>query len=213
MTSALAQRHERVSAARLGCLIGAIVWTAAPAGLAAKEWQPTVDYKAERVITAGEEAETLRVFYSAGKERLDRVGDDNDDRSDIVRRDRGVVWYLLNRDKVYVEVPIEESEITENPWGDKTTLTRVGPDTLDGAPAVRFRITGEIDGSLWLSNENVPLRIVGVGQEEGVRYNFRFEQRNIVVGPLAPTLFEIPAGYRKIKPGEPARAAQPAKSR
>jgi hypothetical protein len=212
MSPARAQNHPGLSLARLAAWVGVVAAIAAPAAAAGKDWQPLVDYKAERVVTAGEEAETLRVFYSAGKERLDRVGDDSDDRSDIIRRDRGVVWYLLNRDKVYVEVPIDEAEITEHPWGDKTTLTRVGPDTLDGAAAVRFRIAGEIDGSLWLSADNVPLRIVGVGQEEGVKYNFRFEQRSVVVGPLAPQLFEIPAGYRKIKPGEPARA-QPPKTR
>jgi hypothetical protein len=161
--------------------------------------QPTVAYAAERVISVDDESEVMKVSVSPGRERLDRQGDDGEVQSEIIRHDRGIVWFVVHGEKIYMEMPLDAAEVKTLPWGDNVTMTRVGAETINGMAAVKFRLAGDISGNLWMTAENIPLRMVGSAVEEGVRYEIRFEQRNVIVGAQAPRLFEIPAGFKKVE--------------
>jgi Domain of unknown function (DUF4412) len=170
--------------------------------------QPTVAYTAERVIAVDDESEVMRVHVSPGRERLDRQGDDGEVQSEIIRHDRGIVWFVVHSEKIYMEMPLDAAEVKTMPWGDNVTMTRVGTETVNGMPAVKFKLAGDISGNLWMTAENIPLRMVGSAIEEGVKYEIRFEQRNVVVGAQAPRLFEIPAGFKKVEMSDVDEPAQ-----
>jgi hypothetical protein len=160
---------------------------------------PAVAYTAERVIAVDDESEVMRVHVSPGRERVDRQGDDGEVQSEIIRHDRGVVWFVVHGEKIYMEMPLDAAEVKTIPWGDNVSMTRVGAETVNGVAAVKFKLGGDINGNLWLTAENIPLRMMGSVVEDGVKYEIRFEQRNVVVGAQAPRLFEIPAGFRKVE--------------
>jgi hypothetical protein len=75
----------------------------------------------------------------------------------------------------------------------------IGPDTVDGRPADKWRLTAtrgdqHSDALMWVDTK---LRFV----TKSVDSASTSEVRNIQEGPQSPDLFEVPPGYKRLKAG------------
>jgi hypothetical protein len=184
-------------------LLAALLVTLIPATAAGEPMRPAaVPYRAERILSSDGESETFRVFYSPGKERLESVAPGGGAQVTIVRYDRGIVWFLLADEKAYIELSIEEAEMTTTPLGDGVDLTAVGSEKVNRMATTKYRVAGEVEGFAWLTREHIPVRLRVSASDGGVSYHWRMEQRDIRTGPQDPGLFELPPGWQRKELGE-----------
>jgi len=80
----------------------------------------------------------------------------------------------------------------------------VGQETVNGIATTKYEIDetapeGHASGTLWLSNEGIPMRLAGsFTAAKGRVSTVRWELSHVKLGPQPPALFETPQGYSKL---------------
>jgi hypothetical protein len=88
-------------------------------------------------------------------------------------------------------------EITKNP---------IGRDTVNGIATIKYAIDqsiaeGRATGTLWLSREGIPMRLVGTfTAAKGKVSTVRWELKHVKTGRQPAALFEPPQGWSKLPP-------------
>ena len=123
--------------------------------------------------------------------------------SSLIKWDSEVVWSLMHDQKMYMEVPPEQSGW--EPYEARACTgyqggEQQGNETVNGRAAEKWRCTGQTnvaqgkqpaDAIVWYDPE-LEMEIKTVSDNGDV-----FEIRDIAVGAQDDSMFEIPAGYRK----------------
>jgi len=129
--------------------------------------------------------------------------------STIVRGDAQKIFLILHSNKTYAETAGGKDDI---PGGlpvmfgakmEKSDLVRLGVEQIQGYTAVKYRFLAKYGGKRrgrprvhleWVAPEfDLPLRSMLEGEPASQ------ELRNITVGPVPAHVFELPAGYVKVK--------------
>lgn len=144
---------------------------------------------------------TGKLYFSADKERREMVGFGN--KSIIIRRrDKGVTWQLMPREKVYMESHggPEHQDPERMMREGRVKFTKLGSERVNGMPTTKYRIEivhedgSRFNGHHWITKKNIPVRMKGVSKGR----RFQIDYTNIQIGKQDPTIFEIPAGYRRM---------------
>lgn len=119
----------------------------------------------------------------------------------IARMDLGKTWILLPEDRLYVEQPLDQSQIMGMQQKATGEVSRIfeGKDKIDGKSAEKYRITYESQGKryvmlVWfIPGIEMPVKTVA---EDG---SWLTEYKNITVKKQPESLFEIPGDYKKLQ--------------
>ena len=133
----------------------------------------------------------------------------------INRPDKHVAWSLMPQSKQYMEVPVSEDEMGDQPENWNQDLQKegkfLGKETVNGVECNKYELSEDQHKvTYWISvKDNIPVRILS--EEMEVNY------KNIRTGNVPNKLFEIPAGYRKLNipniPGMIPRSGMPPATR
>ena len=127
----------------------------------------------------------------------------------ITRPDLGVTWQLFPKSMKYVERPIgtQEGPPVVNPKDIKIDTEKLGEETIDGHPCVKWKVTMTTPdaksvtyyswGAQDLDNFEIKKEFTGTANESTV-----FEYSNIALGDPDKSVFEIPAGYTQAPESE-----------
>lgn len=158
-----------------------------------------LDFSAETVMTHGGNKTTGKIFFSTDRFRMDMTSPQK--MSTITRTDKKVVWNIMHKEKMYMEMPFDPKgrpAVTEKMEGE-VERKQVGAETVDGHAAKKFLITYKIDNKKneiyqWLATDiNFPVKSAAV---DG---SWIQEYRNIRMGAQPESLFEVPSGYKKMQ--------------
>lgn len=163
---------------------------------------PQIDYSAERTVLRGQRWQNMRVFYSPGKERMDLRGALAGGNSIILRRDLGKSWIVIPLLQAYAELPANIGADIDGLL-DNLKLTPDGQENIDGLNTARYRTGGGMQGYMWLTRNDIPVRIEGQARIDGVERLTKIEQRDIQIGPQDTALFEPPSGLQRIELNDP----------
>jgi len=149
-----------------------------------------------------------RYYVAEKKMRMESFGERGEGSIAIIRMDQQKM-YALQEDKTYLTVPLKGDKIPDfaelgsmvgGEAAPKVTQEKVGSETVNGFQTEKFRVTATIKvmgkthtmtSFLWKAKEfDLPVRT----QDE--QSGLVVEMRNIREGAPAPSLFEVPAGYR-----------------
>jgi len=175
--------------------------------------QPQKDYSADFVVqvTIGQEEPLTipgKVYYSKGKERRETVmmGRKN---ITIRREDKTLLWTLMPENRMYMEHSLDGDSRDRDPAmmvrENDVEITQVASEKVNGVQTVKYRMrvtdpqSEPIEGFIWLSKDNIPVRIEGESTEGGERNQFVIDTKNIQLGPQSSYLFELPAGYQRMQ--------------
>jgi len=180
-----------------------------PAG-ADKLPRPTVGYAADLVMQTDEGGQggpmtvTGRLYATPDRQRreIEMMGR----RSVLItRRDKGVIWILMKEQSMYMEQRIDQGD-DPDPFADWDTanlkMTRLGKERVNGVKATKYRVEidndhgGRESGLLWLTKDNIPVRMEATDTSEGAPHHVTMDYKNLKVGKQDPKLFKIPTGYR-----------------
>ncbi len=162
---------------------------------------PSVDYQAERIVESSAGNFTGRVYYSADKERTDtEMGGFQDVR--IVRRDRNVVWNLMPAQRMVRETDLRAArDPAAPPSGDETSISVVGPETVEGVAATKYKLIakdGGAGGFMWFTREGIAVKMDLLQKEGGKASRMTVTLRNLQIGAVDAMVFEVPEGYSKM---------------
>jgi hypothetical protein len=187
---------------------------------------PKVDYSADLVMDMGKgpDGRTMvvkgKIFASKGNERREMLSA-GQERVIITRRDKGVNWMLIPEQKNYMETLKDKGE--KDPERimreSDVKLTKLGSEKINGVMAIKYEIestdpgSGQFKGFLWVTKENIPVRMEGGQKGMGSGQHFRIDYTRIRIGKQDASLFEVPTDYDRLAipqmPGFPGMGAMP----
>jgi len=187
----------RLAAAAMGAALAVAALSPAPAG--AQLPVADVAYSADSIVRVGTMEIPARVYHDAGRERRDMTIQGME-QTIILRPDLDTVYVVMPMMNMGFEVSLDSMPIPRaEDMMDTGDLEEVGRETMAGLDTTKYRIArssedGMAEGFVWISDENIPVRVEGVAQSGGQREDFVMYLENIEIGPQDPALFERPEG-------------------
>ena len=156
----------------------------------------------------------VRIYVSGAWRRSEVHMDGKLQHIEITRPDRNVVYLVDGSDRTYIERPFEElrakgwsssggfslADYQENARKGRSTLTRLGAETINGQACEKYEIAyGKLSQlHFWVSvRTGLPVLHRFVLPRD---LKARIEWSNLKVGPQPAALFEPPRGYGKVQP-------------
>lgn len=162
------------------------------------------ELSATLVSTSGGQTMTSKIYMKPDKFRTDSEAAGS---STIVRKDLNKVWMIMPSQKTYMEMPgvMDESiQTAEEKVKGEISRKEVGSEPVDGHPSTKYEVTARVDGSevrmyqWWATDISFPVRTAAI---DG---SWVMEYRDIRTGSQPDSLFEVPAGFKKMNlPGLP----------
>ena len=163
----------------------------------------TVGFSAERTLVIDGKSYVGRMAAMPGRERHEQKIQGFSPVF-LLRADQPLADVVLAQLHTIVQFALPpELRILGRPELKKKPL---GRDTVNGVVTTKYAIDetvpeGHASGTLWLSAEGIPMRLVGnFVAENGKPSTIRWELKDVKIGPQPAVLFEAPAGYSKLPP-------------
>jgi hypothetical protein len=164
---------------------------------------PSVEYTAESYLETAYGVQQGPVYFAPGKERRE-FNMDGIRMVNIIRRDRNVIWSLMPEDKMYMEMKPSKENSAGDLGGYQIEQTMIGPETLDGVQTTKSKIimTGpdgeKMGGFMWITAEGIVVKMDAIAMDKKSKARIKTELKNLVVGDVDDSLFEIPEDYTKM---------------
>jgi hypothetical protein len=137
----------------------------------------------------------------------------------ITRPDLGVVWVVdpTSRSYYLARLPADQrgaGGLLSASLEEKKLLSR---ETVDGLATSHYRVRfaktaeGQLTGEIWLTAENIVLRLEGSVRKDGRSTPLRMALSELRIGPQPADAFEPPAEFRLVPASHPTMGvfAQP----
>jgi hypothetical protein len=158
------------------------------------------EFSADTITThKGGVSTTGKIYYSTDRFRMDMKAPN--EMTMITRMDKKVVWNIMPKEKMYMELPFDlknKPKVEEKMEGE-IERKHVGNETIDGHPTKKYLITYKHANQKeqmyqWLATDiDFPVK------SSAIDGSWVQEFRNIKMGSQPKSLFELPAGYKKIQ--------------
>jgi outer membrane lipoprotein-sorting protein len=153
-----------------------------------------VEFSADMVIVPkGDEPVKGKIFVKGDKIRQETTEED-ETQIMIIRPDKKVTWMITPEEKTYMEMPYQSSDKTFEEWtAEKEKNAKpLGEETVSGMPCKKFEVVEDGEKTIfWLSKQFAfPIKV----EDSDVT----MEYKNIKLGTLDDSLFELPAGYERM---------------
>lgn len=155
------------------------------------------ELEADTIMVENGEKQKGKIYIKGDKYRIQREGETE---YIILRHDKKVMWIVIPSEKVYVEMPLDETKTPKIQEKNPGEVSRklIGAETIDGHPTNKYEITVR-EGSRtetfyqWTATElNFPIKTSAVKGEWSVEFENLKET-------VSESVFQIPKGYEKAK--------------
>lgn len=162
------------------------------------------NFSAEVETTTDRGTFTSKIFSKDGKQRIENSARGRETVS-ILRPDKKVAWMLMPGRKTYMEMPFDSrrqdiSSLLHDPT-IKTEKEFLGHETVDSHPARKYHLTlirdgrKEASGFIWEASDLNNFPVKHQNEDKTVTTVWK----NIKFDGVPDSLFEIPAGYKKME--------------
>ncbi len=158
------------------------------------------EFSADTILTYEGGRETKgKIYFKPDKYRMDMKV--QEEMIMITRVDKKVIWNIMPAQKMYMEMPfnLKNKPKVEEKFEGEIDRKLVGNETIDGHPAKKYLITYKSDNEKhqvyqWFATDiNFPVKTSAIDGSWSQEY------KNIKIGSQPDSLFEVPAGYKKIQ--------------
>jgi hypothetical protein len=158
------------------------------------------EFSAKMVSTSAGRTASSKIYMKAGKFRFE-----NEMASGsytIVRPDIKKVWMVMTASKSYMEMAEAKEQrdgIPAEKMRGEVSRKAIGSETIDGHPTTKYEVTvKEGDKAVtswqwWATDINFPIKTAAPDGRWSMEY------RDIKIGSQPDSLFELPAGYKKME--------------
>lgn len=157
------------------------------------------EFSADTIMTSNEVKTKGKIYYKADRFRMDMKAPE--EMIVITRVDKKVIWNIMPAEKMYMEIPfdLKNKPMVEEKLKGEIERKHVGNETIDGHPTKKYLITYKVDNKReqayqwWATDINFAVKTAAI---DG---SWIQEFRNVKIGPQPDSLFEVPAGYKKLQ--------------
>jgi len=168
------------------------------------------EYSADEVVETADSVSKSKVYSTPTMERRE-MSEGGQQMIAITRHDKKIVWSLMPEEKMYMEMPIGQSDTKKEEKTDlsayKIEQTPMGQETVNGVVLNKGKMimTGKdgskMGGFMWTTKEGIIAKMDALSVEKGKKDRFKLEMTNLKIGKQPADLFEIPKGYEKMDMG------------
>lgn len=157
-------------------------------------------FSADQTHTVRNKTTTAKVYFTPNAMRVEGVNEKGSQGIQIMRFDQKVMWNLVPAQKIYIEMPwASMGEFVS--WADQQGMQRelLGTEQVGDYRCDKFRVRVTLEGKTYTSLEWDAKELEGLPvKTQDEKGTWSTEYRNVRLGPQDPSLFEIPADYRKM---------------
>jgi len=155
------------------------------------------DLSADTVMTEDGETQVGRIYIKGDKYRIQRK---DEEEYILLRHDKGVMWVVMPKDKVYVELPLDPVRTPKIAEKNPGEISRkyLGSENMDGHPTDKYQITVKENAKpetfyQWTATDlDFPIKTAGLKDKWSVEFT-NIKQH------VPDSLFDIPEGYRRAR--------------
>ena len=173
---------------------------------------PQVEFSAESVTESGGVTLKEKIYYAPGMLRKE-LEVPHGKQIEITRLDKKVAWLLMTEEHLYLEQALAAVD-EGTPAGMRFEQTAAGEEPVNGIPTTKYKAVATqpdgrtLSGYVWSTKEGITVKMDLVSDGTPATH-LVMEFKNLQIGKLAPSLFEVPSGYRRFSLSGP-KAGQPA---
>jgi len=172
-------------------------------------------YSADLTIITKDGITLQSKTYVDGDKMRGQVSMNGMDMSTIVRKDKQKIYTVMDAQKMAMAMDYDPAKFmkgkTAAAFGPIGTFELIGPDTVDGATATKYKVTSDKTKDVyffWLDMaRKIPVQMAAADN------SFTVKWKNYKPGPQNAALFEVPAGYQVMAmpnmPGMPGAGGAP----
>ena len=176
------------------------------------------NYSADMETTSAQGSFTSKIFFKDGKIRME--GTQGSKSINIIRPDKKVIWMLMLDSKTYMEILLDLStQDIQSKLRDpniKTDKEFIANEVVDKHPAKKYHLTITTDGKkdkagyIWEATDLNNFTVKYQSEDKKITTVWK----NIKTGGVADSVFELPAGYKKMDmPAMPGMGGGPMKQK
>jgi hypothetical protein len=168
--------------------------------------EPQVEYSADVVMETENNVMNYKVYYGLGGKQRQDMSYQGNQQIMILRQDKKVSWMLMPEQKMYMETRLEQ-QTKGNQVRDmsdcEVDAKASGSESINGVTAEKSRISMSCpnkvgyEGYMWVTKEGIMVKMDATTTYDGKKSHFKTELKNLKIAKQDPSLFEIPAGYKK----------------
>ena len=156
-------------------------------------------FSALMMIKDGSKVVPGKIYVQDGKMRQE-FSDAEGQTITIVRPDKKAIWFIMPRERAYVEMPLKKKlpgQFIQIP-AEALSKRLVSKETVAGYEAEKYQVMVRGGGGpeiqiIWVATKlGTPVKMTSRGG------NFSVEYKSIKEGPQADRLFDLPPGYKKL---------------
>jgi hypothetical protein len=130
----------------------------------------------------------------------------------LIDRLKKQLFVLDPRGKRYLARPYtKRADLVAQMPPKNPTLEKIGAEKIGAIAVVKYQVKGAthggapFDGHIWLTRENVIVRVRGFVKRRSRTVRALIELKNLKIGPVQPGLFLVPKDYKLFKSKRPGR--------
>jgi hypothetical protein len=154
-----------------------------------------LEFSADMISKSKGQAMQGKIYVKNDRSRMEMQGTPH---YTIARHDLRKTWVVMPGQKTYMETVYKESERPGEKVQGEISRKVVGAERVDGHPATKYEVTFKQGKNVmksyqWIATDiNFPIKTAAV---DG---SWEMEYRNIRMGSPSASLFEVPAGFKKM---------------
>jgi outer membrane lipoprotein-sorting protein len=169
--------------------------------------EPGVEYSADVVMETQNGVMNYKVYYALGGKQRQDMNYQGNQQIIILRQDKKVSWVLMPEQKMYMETSLgqpKENKEVQDISDCELDATPEGSESINGVTSTKSKISMSCpnnvgyEGYMWVSKEGIMVKMDAMVTYDGQKSRIKTELKNLKIAKQDPSLFEIPAGYRKL---------------
>lgn len=159
-----------------------------------------LEFSADTIMTTKQGKMNGKMYFKENKSRME-MQQGNNEMIMIARIDKKVAWNIMPKQKMYMEIPLDmkdKPKVDEKVEGE-LDRKQIGSETIDGHPTKKYLITYQSGKNKEQMHQWLATDISFPVKSSAIDNSWIQEFRNIKMGRLADSLFELPAGYKKFQ--------------
>lgn len=156
-----------------------------------------MQFSADQIIKSDKHTVSSKVYIKDKKFRSETPGQPS---YSIIREDKNVIWMVMPEQRSYMEMTFDPNQKpkVEDKFRGEISRKLVGSETIDGHPTKKYEVTYK-EGNrvekvyVWIATDiNFMIKTASIDGRTSSEF------KNIKIGSVADSLFEVPSGYQKM---------------
>ena len=156
--------------------------------------EPLKQFSADQVMTLSGKIMNSRLYVDGTNLRTEMLVEGAGSMVSIVNGEKKVLWMLMPGN-MYMEKSVTvDDDPARQAWAAEDNRELVGTEKINGLDCDKYRLKGTQQEMFLYTAQKTGFPVLMVTGDQSIK----IEWKNVKPGPQPATLFQLPAGYRKL---------------